>query len=49
LTVTEPFHMLSVAPSQLEFTPIEYKKHAEAYADKVLGTVSAAASVPSLK
>jgi nucleotide-binding universal stress UspA family protein len=43
MTVTEPFHLLSVAPSQLECTPIEYKKHAEAYADKVLGTVSAAA------
>jgi len=43
VTVTEPFHLLSVAPSQLEYTPIEYKKHAEAYAEKVLGTVSAAA------
>jgi nucleotide-binding universal stress UspA family protein len=43
VTVTEPFHLLSVAPSQLEYTPIEYKKHAEAYAEKVLGMVSAAA------
>ena len=43
VTVTEPFHLLSVAPSQLEYTPIEYKKHAEAHAEKVLGTVSAAA------
>ena len=43
VTVTEPFHMLSVSPSQLEYTPIEYKKHAEAQANKVLGVVSAAA------
>ena len=35
VTVTEPFHLLSVAPSQLEYTPIEYKKHVEAYAEKV--------------
>src|SRR6202030_4032331 len=43
VTVTEPFHLLSVAPSQLEYTPIEYKKHAEAYAERVLGIVSVAA------
>ena len=43
VTVTEPFHLLSVAPSQLEYTPIEYKKHAEGHAEKVLGTVSNAA------
>jgi len=43
VTVTEPFHLLSVAPSQLEYTPIEYKKHAEAHAEKVLSMVSAAA------
>jgi nucleotide-binding universal stress UspA family protein len=43
MTVTEPFHLLSVAPSQLEYTPIEYKKHAEAYAERVLGIVSVAA------
>ena len=43
VTVTEPFHLLSVAPSQLEYTPFEYKKHAEAQAGKVLGVVSAAA------
>ena len=45
MTVTEPFHLLSVAPSQLEYTPIEYKKHAEVYAEKVLGIVSAAAKL----
>ena len=43
VTVTEPFHAISVKPSQLEYTPIEYKKHAEAHAGKVLGTASAAA------
>src|SRR5215831_9058651 len=43
VTVTEPFHLVSVKPSQLEYTPIEYKKHAEIQANKVLGTVSDAA------
>src|SRR5260370_39737338 len=43
VTVTEPFHLLSVSPSQLEYTPIEYKKHAEAQANKVLGIVADAA------
>ena len=45
VTVTEPFHLLSVARSQLEYTPIEYKKHAEAQAEKVLGIVSDAAKL----
>ena len=45
LTVTEPFHLVSVRPSQLEYTPIEYKKHAQAHAEKVLGSVSAAAKL----
>ena len=45
VTVTEPFHLLAVAPSQLEYTPMEYKKHAEAHAQKVLGIVSAAAKL----
>ena len=45
VTITEPFHLLSVAPSPLEYTPIEYKKYAEAHAEKVLGTVSAAAKL----
>jgi nucleotide-binding universal stress UspA family protein len=44
VTVTEPFHLLSVEPSQLEYTPIEYKKHAESHANKLLGVVSAAAN-----
>src|SRR5262249_19641427 len=46
VTVTEPFppHLGSVAPSELEYAPIEYMRHAEAYAETVLGTVSAAAN-----
>jgi nucleotide-binding universal stress UspA family protein len=44
VTVTEPFNVLSLAPSELGYTPIEYKKHAEAHADRVLGTVSAVAN-----
>ena len=27
VTITEPFHAVSVKPSQLEYTPLEYKKH----------------------
>jgi nucleotide-binding universal stress UspA family protein len=45
MTVTEPFNVFSLAPSELGYTPIEYKKHAEAHAEKVLGTVSAAAKL----
>ena len=45
MTVTEPFHLLSVEPSQLEYTPIEYKKHTQAHAEKVLGSVWAAAKL----
>jgi nucleotide-binding universal stress UspA family protein len=45
MTITEPFHLLSVAPNQLEYTPIEHKKYGEAYAENVLGTVSAAAKL----
>ena len=43
LTVTEPSNVLSLAPGALEYIPIEYKKYAEAYAEEVLGTVSAKA------
>ena len=48
VTVTEPFNVLSLAPSELGYTPFEYKKHAEAHAEKVLGTVSAAAKSASV-
>jgi nucleotide-binding universal stress UspA family protein len=44
VTVTAPFNVLSLAPSELGYTPIEYKKHTEAFAEEVLGTVSAAAT-----
>ena len=43
LTITKPFNVLSLAPSELGYTPIEYKKYAEEYAEKVLDTVAAAA------
>jgi nucleotide-binding universal stress UspA family protein len=43
VTVTEPFNVLSLAPSELGYTPLEYKKHAEAHAAKVLNNVSAVA------
>ncbi len=43
LTITEPFHLLPAAMSQLEYTPIEYQKFTRAYAEEVLGIVSAAA------
>lgn len=45
VTVTEPFNVPSLAPSELEYTPFEYKKHAEAYAERVLDTVCAAAKL----
>jgi nucleotide-binding universal stress UspA family protein len=44
VTVTEPFHVFSVAPSQLEYTRDEYKRHAEAYAAKALAGVAAASA-----
>ena len=43
LTVTEPFHVWSLKPGQLEYTPAEYKKHSKTHAEKVLGGVLAAA------
>jgi nucleotide-binding universal stress UspA family protein len=43
VTVTEPFHLFSVAPSQIEYTRDEYKKHVDVEAARALGVVSAAA------
>src|SRR5215471_2213524 len=43
VTVTEPFHVWSLKPSQLEYTPAEYEKHAKTHAEKVLSSISAAA------
>ena len=45
VTITEPFHMLSIKPSQLEYTPIEYEKYSKAHAERVLGVVSDAAKL----
>ena len=45
VTVTEPSNLLSVTPTQLEYTPIEYQKHARVYAETVLGTVLDAAKL----
>ena len=45
VTVTEPFHFVSVSPNQLEYTPIEYQRHSKAHAEKVLGAVSDAAKL----
>jgi nucleotide-binding universal stress UspA family protein len=45
VTVTEPFHVLSLSASELEYTPIEYTKYMEAHAEKVLDSVSAAAKL----
>jgi len=44
VTISEPFHAVSVKSSQLEYTPLEYKRYAEAHAETVLGAVSAAAN-----
>ncbi len=45
VTVTEPFVLFSVAPRQLEYTRAEYKRHAEAWAEKALAGVAAAAKL----
>jgi len=44
MTVTEPFHLLAISPSQLEYTRAEYSKHCQAHAEKILKVVSAAAA-----
>ena len=43
VTITEPSNLLSVSPTQLEYTPIEYQKYSKAHAESVFGTVSDAA------
>ena len=48
VTVTEPFHLVTVAPSQLEYTRAEYRKHSEAYAEKALQAVSTAAAAENV-
>lgn len=44
VTVTEPFRVFALAPSQLEFSRDEYKKQADAYAEQVLAAVVDAAA-----
>jgi nucleotide-binding universal stress UspA family protein len=44
VTVTGPFP-LSLVANELDYIPIEYKKHAEAHPEKVLASVSAAANL----
>jgi nucleotide-binding universal stress UspA family protein len=43
VTVTEPFHLFSVAMSQIEYARSEYKKHADTVDEKALGVVADAA------
>jgi len=43
LTVSEPFHTLSLAPSQAAYTEAEYQQHAEETAQRILGEVKAKA------
>jgi nucleotide-binding universal stress UspA family protein len=40
LTITEPFRVFALAPSQLEYTRGEYTKQADAYAEQVLAAVA---------
>jgi nucleotide-binding universal stress UspA family protein len=43
VTVTEPFHVLSLAPRQIEYTRSEYKQYTDAVAERALGVVLDAA------
>jgi nucleotide-binding universal stress UspA family protein len=43
VTVIEPFHLFSVAMSQIEYTRSEYKKHADTVAERALAVVADAA------
>jgi nucleotide-binding universal stress UspA family protein len=45
VTVTEPFAIFALAPSQLEYTRAEYDKQAKAYAQRVLAAVAEAAKL----
>jgi nucleotide-binding universal stress UspA family protein len=46
VTVNGPFNVPSLSPSELGYTPIEYKKYAEAYAEKLLESVSTNSKPP---
>lgn len=43
VTVTEPFSLFALAPSQLEYTRGEYEKQAKGYAEQTLAAVADAA------
>ena len=43
LTVTEPFHTLSLSPAQVEYTPATYRQHAQEAGQHILGEVRAKA------
>jgi nucleotide-binding universal stress UspA family protein len=43
LTVTEPFAVFALAPSQLEYSRAEYTKQAQAFAEQALSAVADAA------
>jgi nucleotide-binding universal stress UspA family protein len=43
LTVTTPFHVLSLDPQVVEDTPSQYKKQVQEHAAKILGAIATAA------
>lgn len=45
VTVTEPFAVFALAPSQLQYTRAEYDRHAKAYAEQALTAVANAAKL----
>ena len=48
VTVSEPFHALSLAPHQAEYTPAEYRRHAEDVAKRILDRSRAEAAAAGL-
>jgi nucleotide-binding universal stress UspA family protein len=48
MTVSEPFHTLSIDPNQLEYTPATYRKHAGAMAQRILSEVRAKAEAANV-
>jgi nucleotide-binding universal stress UspA family protein len=48
MTVSEPFHTLSLIPSQVEYTPAAYKRHAQEAAQRILGEVRPKAEAASV-
>jgi nucleotide-binding universal stress UspA family protein len=48
MTVTEPFHLLSFSPSQVEYTAATYRQHAQEAAQRILDGVRAKAEAASV-